>query len=299
MADRSRGKVAISWKSGNEESAVTKDAPQNEVSVTASRAQRPARRHRDVDDTLLEPLHDWDTLTATTTTPDLFAPAMLTDLPEPVRRWLTHAIAPGTPLRRAAVFHQYGQIKIGRWQRYTADWVLAPPHGFVWAATTRLGPLSIRGFDRYTHGIGEMRWRLWGRIPFISAHGPDVTRSAIGRLAGEFCFVPAAALAPDVRWEALDDHRAVANIDIGGRTNQVTITVNDTGSLDRVDVPRWGQPDRKTFGEHLFTALLNGPEATFDGYTIAATARAGWWHCPDHCATQEFIRFTVDHASYR
>jgi P-type Mg2+ transporter len=36
-----------------------------------------------------------------------------------------------------------------------------------------------------------------------------------------------------------------------------------------------GQPDGKTFGEHLFTALLDGPEATFDGFTIAATARAG------------------------
>jgi hypothetical protein len=28
-------------------------------------------------------------------------------------------------------------------------------------------------------------------------------------------------------------------------------------------------------------------------------ARAGWWQCADRCATEEFVRFTVDHASYR
>jgi hypothetical protein len=279
---------------------MTKDALRNERAVPAAPARHSTGQLRDVKDTLPEPLReDWDVLAAATMSPDVFDPAMLTGLPEPVRRWLAHAIAPGTPLRCAAVLRQRGQIKIGRWQRYDADWVLAPPNGFIWAATTRLGPLSISGFDRYTHGIGEMRWRLFGRIPFITARGPDVTRSAMGRLAGEFCFVPATALAPGVRWDALDDHRAVASIDVGGHPNGITITVNDTGSLARVDVPRWGQPDGKTFGEHLFTALLDGPEATFDGYTIPASARAGWWHCPDRCATSEFIRFTIDHASYR
>jgi hypothetical protein len=91
--------------------------------------------------------------------------------------------------------------------------------------------LSIRGFDSYTNGTGEMRWRLLGHIPFIKALGPDVTRSAIGRLASEFCFVPAFALALGVRWAELDNHRAVASIDVGDRTNRVTITIDDTGSF--------------------------------------------------------------------
>jgi hypothetical protein len=278
----------------------SKLAPPTDVRAMPTSPIADVRRLRDADDSLSRSLHeDWERLAVATTTPAGFDPVMLTDLPEPVRRWLTHAIAPGTPLRRVAVLHQHGQIKIGRWQRYDADWILAPPHGFIWAATTRLGPLSIRGFDRYTNGTGEMRWRLFGRIPFIRTLGPDVTRSAIGRLAGELCFVPAAALALGVRWKEIDDHRAVACIEVGGRTNRVTITVNDAGALDRVDVPRWGQPEGRTFGEHLFTAVLDGPEATFDGFTIATTARAGWWHCPDRCAASEFIRFTIDHASYR
>jgi hypothetical protein len=35
----------------------------------------------------------------TTATSEAFDPAMTTGFPEPARRWLCHAIAPGTPLR--------------------------------------------------------------------------------------------------------------------------------------------------------------------------------------------------------
>jgi hypothetical protein len=235
---------------------------------------------------------------APTTSAAAFSLAMLNGLPEPVRRWLTHAIAPGTPLCCSAVFRQHGQIKVGFWQRYEADWVLCPPHGFVWAAATRLGPLPVSGFDRYSRCSGEMSWRLWGRIPLVTAQSPDVTRSARGHLAGEFCFVPAAALATGVSWEGLD-HDPAASVDTDGHASQVTITVGETGALTRVDVPRWGRPDRKPFGEHLFTGLLDGPQVRFGGFTIPASARAGWWQCPDRCATQEFIRFTIEQASYR
>ena len=43
----------------------------------------------------------------------------------------------------------------------------------------------------------------------------------------------------------------------------------------------------------------DGAEGTFDGFTIPLACRAGWWHCPDRCANEEFIRFTLDRAVYR
>jgi len=36
-------------------------------------------------------------------------------LPEPGRKWLTHAIDPGTPLSRGVVLGMQGHIRIGRW----------------------------------------------------------------------------------------------------------------------------------------------------------------------------------------
>jgi hypothetical protein len=44
-----------------------------------------------------------------------------------------------------------------------------------------------------------MLWRLFGALPFIGAKGADVTRSAAGRLAGEFVPMPTFALHRDVR----------------------------------------------------------------------------------------------------
>ena len=249
---------------------------------------------------LPEPLKvAWRRLAAPTDDPTPFTPDLLDDLPEPARRWLAHSIAPGTPLRRAAVLHQRGEIKVGRWQRFEADWVLAPPEGFIWAATTHLGPLFIRGFDRYTRGSGQMAWRVFGLIPFVSSSGPDVDHSAMGRLLGELCFVPAAALSPLVRWEDLDARRCVASVEAGGWMHRVTLTVAASGRLERVDLPRWGNPDGQKFREHTFTALMDGPEGTFSGFTIPLGCRAGWWECPDRCATEEFIRFTLDCADYR
>ena len=253
---------------------------------------------------LPEPVRiDWRRLATPTVDPAPFTPELLDGLPAPARRWLEHAIAPGTPLRRAAVLHQRGEIKVGRWQRYEADWALAPSEGFVWAATTHLGPLFIRGFDRYTRGSGQTAWRFLGRIPVLSAAGPDIDRSALGRLVGELCFVPAAALSPSVRWEHLDDRRSVACVEAGGRTHRVILTVAESGRLERLDLPRWGNPDGQEFREHTFTAVMGAEsgaaEATFDGFTIPVVCRAGWWHCPDRCANEEFIRFALDRADYR
>jgi hypothetical protein len=49
----------------------------------------------------------------------------------------------------------------------------------------------------------------------------------------------------------------------------------------------------------VFRAVMDGPEATYDGFTVPLGCRAGWWHCPDGCAEEEFIRFALDDADYR
>jgi hypothetical protein len=110
-----------------------------------------------------------------------FTADLVADLPEPARRWLTHAIAAGTPRWSSVGLSRRGQIRLDSWRPFTARQVFAPPHGFVWAATARIGGLPVTGFDRYSSGVGQMRWRLLGLFPVMSSAGPDVTRSAAGR----------------------------------------------------------------------------------------------------------------------
>ncbi|WP_051712730.1 DUF6544 family protein [Spirillospora albida] len=226
--------------------------------------------------------------------PGPFDPALAADLPAPARRWLTHAIAPGTPLFGGVRLEMHGRIRIGSWWPFTATQVLRPASGFVWAARARVAHLPVTGFDRYAAGEGEMRWRLLGTVPVMSGGGPDITRSAAGRLAGELMLVPGAALSPFVTWEPLDDEHAVARVTVGAWTHRVTIGVAPSGALTSVRMPRWGNPDRGgAFREHEFGAVVHR-EASSGGFTIPSIVSAGWWPCTERWGEGEFIRFVVD-----
>ncbi|MFB4298527.1 DUF6544 family protein [Actinomadura sp. NTSP31] len=240
---------------------------------------------------------DWADLATVAEQGRPFGPELTRQLPEPARRWLDHAIRPGTPLLRAVRLRMHGRIRLGSWRTFQATQILHPPHGFVWAATARVAGLPIRGFDRYSGGDGEMRWRMLGALPVMSATGPDISLSAAGRLAGEFVFVPAVALSPAVTWEPADGDRARADVLIGGVTHSVTVTVTPEGSLTELVLDRWGAPDGERFGRHVFGARLED-EASYGGYTIPSMVRAGWWYGTQRWNRGEFIRYTLDQAHF-
>ncbi|MDF5755062.1 DUF6544 family protein [Spongiactinospora sp. TRM90649] len=227
-----------------------------------------------------------------------FDPASADRLPEPIGRWLRHAIEPGTPARRVVSLAMHGTIRLGGRHPFRARQMLAPRRGFVWAATARLARvLPVTGFDLYAGGRGEMRWRIAGAVPIMSASGRDIARSAAGRLACEFVLAPATALDPAVEWHGLDGTRAVASVPVGDERFEVTLTVAPSGALRSVTVPRWGDPDRTGYGLHDFGVECEG-EATFSGFTVPATLRGGWWPGSARWSQGEFIRFAVADAVY-
>jgi len=239
---------------------------------------------------------EWNRLRGSTGRPPLFDPAMVDDLPQPTRRWLRHAIAPGTPLWPSVELTMRGQIRLGAWRPFTARQVLAPPHGFVWAARTRLAGLPVTGFDRLGAGSGELRWRLAGVVPVMSASGPDVTRSAAGRLAGEMVLAPTTALA--ATWTpGADGDRAVAAVLVAGVEERVEVQVGPDGRLLGVTMQRWGNPDGVPFGRHPFGVAVEA-EATFAGVTVPSVFRAGWWWGTDRQPAGEFFRATITGVSF-
>jgi hypothetical protein len=246
-------------------------------------------------------LQDWEALARPTGHPGTFDPAGVDDLPAPVGRWLRRTIAPGAPLRRSVELTMHGEIRIGRWVPFVAAQVLSAGSGYVWAAEAGRWPLSIRGYDRFSDGTGEMRWRLLGLLPVMSARDADVTRSAAGRLAGETMLLPAAALDPALTWRPVDDLRATADVDAGGYVHHVTVTVDDEGRLRSVSLPRWGDPDRSGYAERSFVVDFDG-EDTFDGYTVPIGVQAGWDSGSPGAAAGDggvFFRATIDGANFR
>ncbi len=241
---------------------------------------------------------DWAQLTRPTEPEQLFDPGTVDHLPAPARRWLRHAIAAGTPLRRTVVLGQHGMIRLGSWRRFRAVQALAPLEGFIWVVTTRLFGLPVHGFDRYSAETGEMRHRLLGRFTVMSATGPDVSRSAAARHTSEIIWVPAAALAPQVGWRAIDDVHVTALVPCDGRTYEPTLTVSASGAVEKVTVPHWTNVGNMPWHEETFTALL-GPERAFGGYTVPAETTAGWGFGTDRWADGGFIKQTIDTAAYR
>jgi hypothetical protein len=240
---------------------------------------------------------EWARLAGPAAPTAAFGPDRAQDLPEPARRRLAHAVAPGTPLWSSAQLTMQGQVRLGAWRRFTARQVLAPS-GFIWAATARVAGLPVTGFDRYSSGEGEMRWRLLGLVPVMTGGGADVRRSAAGRLAGELtCWLPTAFSAAS--WAPGPEPDTVAATwRIDGEDEVAQLTVDPQGRVVRVFLRRWGNPGGQPFARHPFGVAVDA-ERTFGGVTVPSLLRAGWWQGTDRQEEGEFFRAEITDALFR
>jgi len=228
-----------------------------------------------------------------------FDPDAFPDVPESVRAYLTHAIAAGAPLASAVRLWMHGMIKLGRWRKFKAQQVIVRQRGMIWHARLRIGGLSVRGEDRFLDGEGAMRWNLAGIIPLMRASGPDITRSAAGRAAAESIWLPSSLCSDDVWWRAGEGNAVHARFAVDGHAADLALAVAQ-GRLHAVSLPRWGNPDGGPFREVPFGAFVD-QEATFDGYTIPARLRVGWYFDDVARFDREgkFFEVSIDDAIFR
>ena len=139
-----------------------------------------------------------------------------------------------------------------------------------------------------------MRWRLLAMVPVVNASGPDLTRSAAGRLAAEGVMCPTAF--QRCRWEAAGPDRVTAVWSIGGRDEAVELHVDADGRLREARMQRWGDPDDSPFGAYPFGVEVL-EERAFDGVLLPSRLRAGWWFGTDKEAEGEFFRATITAAT--
>jgi len=239
----------------------------------------------------------FETLTADQET-DRLSPTIVDPLPEPVRSYFGHAIAPGSRLATTATIAMHGRIRVGRWMPFRAREILAPRRGFWWRARAGWWPLLIRGYDVCIDGEGASRFRVLGVIPVVHAAGADVARSACGRAAIESVLVPPALLPRhDVEWEATGDDEIVATIYRWGQRSEVHLRIDGRGALVEAWMQRWGNPGGQ-FGYHPF-GIRAEEELTRDGLTIPRRFRAGWWFGTERFAQGECFDAQIDDVRFR
>jgi len=225
-------------------------------------------------------------------------PETLARLPPSARLYLAHALPPGAPLPRAARLRSHGAIKLKHWWPFTAEQVIVWGRGFLWHAAVRMYGLPVRGGDWLWDGAGGMRWRWLGLLPLVNAAGPDLARSAAGRLHLESLWLPSALASDAVQWTEPAPGQLRARLAAHGEATELAFALAPNGGLRSVIAPRWGNPGGGPFAYLPFGALVEA-EACFDGFTLPSRLRAGW-HCgTDRFAQGEFFRVTLDAARFR
>jgi hypothetical protein len=222
----------------------------------------------------------------------IFRTAQVDDLPEPAAAYLRHAIAPGTWLPSRIRLRMHGHIKVGVWLPFQAEQVIDTELGFQWTASIADG--LLRGIDSFDHHQGQTRFGIGGKIPVVSADGPQVSHSAFGRFMAEQAAWMPGNLLPDTgtHWVALNATEAVAHVPADGSFTRLHLGVEPDGRLRDIRMSRWGRSAGR-YGYQPF-GMRADAEATFGGFTVVSQGRVGWWYGTDRWTRGEFFRFTID-----
>lgn len=230
----------------------------------------------------------------------VFDPATLDGLPPPAQRLLKRALPSGVPLSTTVELTMEGEIKLGgRWFPFTADQILRAGVGFVWAPTVGGRVIRFTGADVLGPTGARIEFRLHGRIPVVRGSGPDIERSAAGRLAAETIAWLPQALTPQAgaTWTGTDDQHATVTINAGGQPVEVNVAIDGDGQLTWLGLQRWKDsakpPEFAAFG-----GTVHSLHPTENGVAIAGSGIVGWeWNTPNQ-ADGQFFRYTITSAHF-
>lgn len=231
----------------------------------------------------------------------VFDPDTLADLPAAAQRFLARALPAGVPLATVVDLEATGTIRLGdAWWRFRSTQILHAGRGFVWQPIVRRGPLRVTGADTYVDGTGTMAFRLFGLVPVARAAGPDVDRSAAGRLAAETVAWLPHATTPQAgaTWAGIDDARAAVTLPTPHGPVGVTLRVDDDGRVLATSMLRWDDATTPP-GERPFGGPVDAEHTTAQGVRIIGDGRVGWgWSTPGW-ADGHFFRFHITGAEHR
>lgn len=176
----------------------------------------------------------------------------LDKLPAPVARYFRYALRDGQGLIANVSLTQSGSLrtdlKSSNWMQFSAIHRVVPHvPGFVWNAKVSVfGPFYVRVFDSYIHGVGS------GLVKIMSIYtvgqdqnNPPMNSGALHRYLAETPWYPTALLPESgVKWNPIDENRALATISDRGTTVSLEFRFRSNGEIAGIFTPeRWGSFD--------------------------------------------------------
>ena len=216
-------------------------------------------------------------------------------LPEPVRRYLSHAIPSGEAGVPGVSLTMSGQIKVGIWLPFRAT-QRCDGKSFLWRASVGPGPLRpLEVTDRYADGAGSMSGKLLGRWTLFEQADANVVRSAAGRTGLEAVFAPRAFLpGRGYAWRAESDDHIVASTENPPEHVEVHLRIAADGRLLNVIAQRWGEVSKGTYSYLPFGAEVH-EQRRFGDLVIPSQVTAGWNYRTDRYSP--FFKATITTAN--
>jgi hypothetical protein len=233
----------------------------------------------------------------------VFSPGMIENLPPAAKRYLQHAILPGTILADRVQLKMSGTLRqedTPGWVPFEAEEILAGGRGLVWKAKLKVGDDSwLDGAEYYFRGKGQVMFFRHRFVPSVYESSLVVDRSMAGRVLIESIWLPSVFLSQrGARWENMDKLRAKVTLSIDDLSSTITLAVEEDGRLREVTIPRYHESeDRKIekAGWRPFEITVE-EEKAFEGYRIPTKIRAGWRYGPG--GYTEVLRAEVREATF-
>jgi hypothetical protein len=214
-------------------------------------------------------------------------------LPAPVSAYLRYAIGENASHVRLAQLRQRGWLRTDgrsrRWMKFHSAQVVVPSAcSFIWDATIDvLGPLSVRVIDGLVDEVGAGRVLLPSGLQVDrSVGGLAMNSGALHRYLAEAVWFPTALMpSPQLRWESVDNRRAIATLSTGSTTVSLEFRFGAGAEVTGIYSPgRWGRFGRRFekvpweghFGDYRSVDGLRVPWKGEVGWHLGGRWRAVW-----------------------
>jgi hypothetical protein len=210
--------------------------------------------------------------------PGVVTDEMLAGLPEPVGRYLRYTGVVGKPFPRTVWLRQQGRMRLGPGQPWlpldAEEHYSVQPPGFVWAGKAHVGPVPVaRARDKYAGGEGRLLVKVASLWPVVDVGGPQMDQADMIRYLSEMVWFPAAFLAGNVSFEAVDDSSARVILADHGRTATGTLLFDDEGRVSAFVAERYRSPGASR--PETWSALVTGYRE-FEGLRLPVGGPAIW-----------------------
>jgi len=186
---------------------------------------------------------------------------MITRLPEPVQRWITHSGLAGRENIHAVRLKQKALMKMKpeqeKWtEAYAEQYFTVNKPAFVWKVGMKMMPLvELSGRDKYIDGKGEMLIKIFSLIPVVNSSGNEkINMGTLQRYLAEIVWFPSAAFSRYITWEEIDKNSAQATMTYMGTSGSGVFNFDEKGDFIKFSTRRYmGDGDEAQLREWIIT----------------------------------------------